>query len=71
VGGLIGSAVHHPALGAAIGGALGLGAGALIGDQLQGRDNQAQDQDQQIYSNQQELERQRRDLDELRRRAEY
>jgi len=37
-GGLIGAAVRHPGAGAAIGGALGLGAGALIGDQLQGQD---------------------------------
>jgi uncharacterized protein HemX len=57
--------------GAAIGAALGLGAGALIGDQLQGRENQAAEQDQQIYRNDQELQRQRRDLEELRRRPEY
>jgi uncharacterized protein YqgC (DUF456 family) len=69
VGGLIGSAVRHPGLGAAIGGGLGLGAGALIGDQLQGRENQAWEQDQQIYRNQQELTRQRHDLEDLRRRA--
>ncbi|HJU64001.1 MAG TPA: hypothetical protein VJ864_18325 [Candidatus Binatia bacterium] len=59
VGGLIGSAVRHP----------GLGAGALIGDQLQGRENQAWEQDQQIYRNQQELTRQRHELEDLRRRA--
>jgi uncharacterized protein YqgC (DUF456 family) len=69
VGGLIGSAVRHPGLGAAIGGGLGLGAGALIGDQLQGRENQAWEQDQQIYRNQQELTRQRHELEDLRRRA--
>ena len=71
VGGLIGSAVHHPAIGAAVGAGLGLGAGALIGDQLQGRDNQAYQQNQQIYQNQQEIQRQQRDLDDLRRRPEY
>jgi len=32
-GGLIGAAVGHPGAGAAIGGGLGLGAGALVGDQ--------------------------------------
>jgi hypothetical protein len=69
VGGLIGSAVHHPALGAAIGGGLGLGAGALIGDQLQGRDNQALEQDQQIYRSQQEISRQRSELDQLQRQT--
>lgn len=70
-GGIIGAAVRHPGAGAAIGGALGLGAGALVGDQLQGRENQAADQDRQIYQNEQELQRQRRDLEELRRRPEY
>lgn len=40
VGGIIGAAVNHPGAGAAIGGAIGLGAGALIGDQLQGQENQ-------------------------------
>jgi phage tail tape-measure protein len=33
-GGLIGAAVGRPGTGAAIGGGLGLGAGALVGDQL-------------------------------------
>ncbi len=37
-GGLVGSAVGHPGTGALIGGALGLGAGALVGDQLQGQE---------------------------------
>src|SRR6266478_6322665 len=69
VGGLIGSAVHHPAAGAAIGGALGLGSGALIGDQLQGRENQALDQDKDIYRNQQEISRQRSELEQLKRRT--
>ena len=36
-GGLIGAAVGHAGAGAAIGGLLGLG-GALVGDQLQGRE---------------------------------
>ena len=38
VGGIVGSAVGHPGAGAAIGGGLGLGAGALIGDQLQSQE---------------------------------
>jgi len=42
-GGIIGSAVRHPAAGALIGGALGLGAGALIGDQLQGQEQKQQE----------------------------
>jgi phage tail tape-measure protein len=36
---IVGSAVGHPAAGALIGGGLGLGAGALIGDQMQGQEN--------------------------------
>ena len=71
MGGIIGSAVHHPAAGAAIGTAFGLGAGALVGDQLQGRENAAYDQDRQINANQQELERQRHEIDDLRSRPEY
>ncbi len=39
VGGIVGSAVRHPGAGAAIGGGLGLAAGALIGDQLQGQED--------------------------------
>ena len=46
-------------------------AGALVGDQLQGRENAAYDQDQQINANQQELQRQRREIDDLRNRPEY
>ena len=42
-GGLIGSAVGHPGAGAAIGGGLGLGTGALIGDQLQGQETRTTD----------------------------
>jgi hypothetical protein len=48
-----------------------LGAGALIGDQLQGRDNAAVEQDRQINQNQQEILRQQRELEELKRRPEY
>jgi hypothetical protein len=36
-GALIGSAVGHPAAGAAIGGALGVGTGMMIGNELQNR----------------------------------
>jgi hypothetical protein len=50
---------------------LGLGAGALVGDQLQGRENEAASQNQQIQQNQLELERQRRELEDLRRKREY
>lgn len=64
-GGLIGAAVGHPGAGAAIGGALGLGSGALIGDQLQGQEIRQSDQQRQIDSNQAELDRQRRELERL------
>ena len=59
VGGIIGSAVGHPGAGAAIGGGLGLGTGALVGDQLQGRENESYRQDEDIRRNQSEIERQR------------
>jgi phage tail tape-measure protein len=70
-GGIIGAAVGHPGAGAAIGGALGLGGGALVGDQLQGREIQQGDQQRQIDTNQTEIERQRRELEKLRRQGEY
>ena len=71
-GGLIGSAVGRPAAGALIGGGLGLGAGALIGDQMQGQEIENQRQDQQIRRNQAELDRQRQELERMRRQqGEY
>ena len=71
-GGIIGSAVGRPAAGALIGGGLGLGAGALIGDQLQGQEIQNQRQDRQIQSNQAELDRQRQEIERQRRQqVEY
>lgn len=72
VGGIVGSAVGHPGAGAAIGGGLGLGAGALVGDQLQGQENQNYRQQEQINRNQDEIDRQRRETERLRReRGEY
>ena len=71
VGGIIGAAVGRPGAGAAIGGALGLGSGALVGDQLQGQEQKQSDQQRQIDANQAELERQRRDLEKLRKTGEY
>ena len=70
-GGLIGAAVGRPGLGAAIGGGLGLGAGALVGDQLQGQENENYRQDQQIRNNQQEIERQQYEINRLKRQSEY
>jgi phage tail tape-measure protein len=70
-GGLIGAAVGHPGAGAAIGGGLGLGAGALIGDQLQGHENTNYQQQQQINRNQSEINRNRQEIERLRRQNEY
>ena len=58
-GGIIGSAVGHAGAGAAIGGLLGPGAGALIGDQLQGHEMKQNDQQQRIDQEQREIDRQR------------
>ena len=71
-GGIIGAAVKRPAAGALIGGALGLGAGALVGDQLQGHENTQYQQQQQINRNQADIERQRQDIQRMQRqRGEY
>ena len=70
-GGLIGAAVGHPGIGAAVGGGLGLGAGALVGDQLQGQENENYQQDQQIQRNQQDIERQQSEINRLKRQSEY
>jgi Glycine zipper len=64
-GGLIGAAVGHAGAGAAIGGLLGLGGGALIGDQLQGQEMTQDEQQQQINQEQSEIERQRREIESL------
>jgi phage tail tape-measure protein len=71
VGGIIGAAVGRPGTGAAIGGALGLGTGALVGDQLQGQENTQTEQQRQIDANQAELDRQRRELERLKKQGEY
>ena|ERR1051325_867070 len=68
VGGLVGSAVHHPAAGAAIGGALGLGSGALIGDQLQGQENKQAEQQKAIDQQRAEISRNQALIDELKKR---
>src|ERR1043166_3665891 len=68
VGGLIGSAVHHPAAGAAIGGALGLGSGALIGDQLQGQEQKQTQQQKTIYQQRAEIAKNQALIEELKKR---
>lgn len=65
VGGIVGSAVGHPGAGAAIGGAAGLGSGALIGDRIQALEKKQTDLDEQIKRNDLELQRQREVLQKL------
>jgi len=66
-GAIIGAAVGNPGAGAAIGTALGAGGGALVGDQLQKRDQTLDQQQQQITEQQQEIARNRQLLEELRK----
>jgi outer membrane lipoprotein SlyB len=70
-GGIIGAAVGRPGTGAAIGGALGLGAGALVGDQLQGHEHTNYQQQQQINRNQGEIDRNRQQIQRLQQQREY
>ena len=65
-GAIIGSTVGHAAAGALIGGPVGLIAGALIGDQLMGREVRQDDQQRQIDRNAAELEQLRRENQRLR-----
>jgi outer membrane protein OmpA-like peptidoglycan-associated protein len=67
-GGAIGAAVGHPGAGAAIGGVLGLGTGALIGDQLQGQENKQAEQQRAIEQQRVEIEKNRALIEELKRR---
>ena len=67
-GGAIGAAVGHPGIGAAIGGVLGLGTGALIGDQLQGQENRQKEQQKSIDQQRAEIDKNRALIDELKKR---
>ncbi|HEY2989210.1 MAG TPA: glycine zipper domain-containing protein [Candidatus Binatia bacterium] len=64
-GGIIGAAVRHPAAGALIGGALGAGAGLLIGDQMQNNEQKQQQQQRQIDKNAAEAERLKKEQERL------
>jgi outer membrane protein OmpA-like peptidoglycan-associated protein len=66
-GGLIGAAVGRPGVGAAVGGVLGLGTGALIGDQLQGQENRQKEQQKSIDQQRVELEKNRALIEELKK----
>lgn len=67
-GGLIGAAVGRPGVGAAVGGVLGLGTGALIGDQLQGQENRQKEQQKAIDQQRVEIEKNRALIEELKKR---
>jgi outer membrane protein OmpA-like peptidoglycan-associated protein len=67
-GGIVGAAVGHPGAGAAIGGVLGLGSGALIGDQLQGQEIKQTEQQKAIDQQRVELEKNRALIEELKKR---
>lgn len=67
-GGIIGAAVGHPGAGAAIGGVLGLGTGALIGDQLQGQDNKQKEQQKAIDQQRAEIASNQALIEELKKR---
>jgi outer membrane protein OmpA-like peptidoglycan-associated protein len=67
-GGIIGSAVGHPGAGAAIGGTLGLGAGALIGDQLQGQEQKQAEQQRAIDQQRAEIAKNQALIEELQKR---
>ncbi len=71
LGAIIGSATGNAGAGAGIGSLLGLGAGFLFGDQLQGEQQRQSQQQQQIEQTRAELERQRRELESLRRKREF
>ena len=70
IGTLGGAAVGHAGAGAAIGGLLGLGGGALIGDQLQGHEMKQDEQQQGIDRQQREIDRQQREIERL-KEGEY
>src|ERR687891_2172224 len=67
-GGIIGAAVGHPGAGAAIGGVLGLGSGALVGDQLQGQEQKQTEQQRAIDQQRVEIAKNQALIEELKKR---
>jgi len=67
-GGIIGAAVGHPGAGAAIGGALRLGTGALVGDQLQGQEQKQAEQQRALDQQRAEIAKNQALIDELKKR---
>jgi uncharacterized protein YcfJ len=65
LGAIIGSATGNAGAGAGIGAAVGLLGGALIGDQMQARQQQDAEIQRQMRAQQAEIDRQQRDLERL------
>lgn len=64
------SAVGAPGAGAAIGGALGAGAGLLVGNELQNQEVSQAHTQTQVSAQQRELKSQREEIDRLQRNNE-
>jgi uncharacterized protein YcfJ len=65
LGAIIGSATGNAGAGAGIGAAVGLVGGALIGDQMQARQQQDDEIQRRMAAQQAEIDRQQRELDRL------
>lgn len=65
LGAIIGSATGNAGAGAGIGAAVGLLGGALIGDQMQARQQQDAEVQRRLQAQQAEIDRQQRELDQL------
>ena len=65
LGAIIGSATGNAGAGAGIGAAVGLLGGALIGDQMQARQQQDAEVQRRLSAQQAEIDRQQRELDRL------
>src|SRR5687768_14990930 len=65
LGAIIGSATGNAGAGAGIGAAVGLVGGALIGDQMQARQQQDAEVQRRLSTQQAEIDRQQRELDRL------
>ncbi len=71
LGAIIGNATGHAGAGAGIGSLIGLGAGALIGDQIQGQEQTQAVQRGELEQAQAEINRQRKEIEQLREQREY
>ncbi len=71
LGAIIGSATGNAGPGAGIGSLIGLGAGALIGDHVQGQQQAQAIPQEQFDEMKAEIERQRREIEQLRQGKEF